>query len=93
MNDYQVYIVKCTDGSFYTGIAKDPDARFEKHKSGTVAKYFRKTKPWVLIWRSEQMDKSSALKMEIKIKKLSHKQKTDFVFGRVYLDNIVKLHE
>lgn len=79
MKDYQVYMIACRDGSYYTGISKDIIVRFKKHATGYGAKYFRRTKPDHIAWNSNWMSKSDALKLEIKIKKLSHTEKKVFI--------------
>jgi len=74
-----VYIVECSDGTYYTGIAKDVLLRIEKHNSGKGAKYTKSRAPVKLLWKKECADKSTALKLEAKIKKLSRKDKERFI--------------
>ena len=82
VKQYQVYILECEDGSYYTGIAIDPDKRFKQHISGKGAKYTRSHKPVKIVLRSVPMNKSSALKLEYRIKQLSHEQKKILVVDR-----------
>lgn len=70
-----VYILKCSDGTLYTGITPDVSKRIELHKAGKGAKYTRGRAPFTLEYQEELADKSSALKREAEIKKLSRKQK------------------
>jgi len=74
---WYLYMIRCHDGTLYTGISNDVTRRFEKHlemgKQG--AKYLRGRGPLKLVFQKKIGDKSSALKMEQKIKKLSKSQK------------------
>lgn len=72
---YYVYIIECEDGSLYTGIAKDFNKRFDLHKANQGAKYTRSHKAKVLkaLWMTD--DRSSALKLEYRIKQLKREQK------------------
>lgn len=72
---YFVYILECKDGSYYTGTTNDVGKRFLAHISGSGASYTRSHKPVKIIYTEELIDKSSALKREIAIKKLSRIQK------------------
>ena len=76
-----VYIVQCSDGTFYTGIAKDVHARIATHNSGKGAKYTKTRLPVHLLWMQECKDRSEASKLEYKIKQLSRKEKEDFING------------
>ena len=70
-----VYIVLCKDDTLYTGITNDIENRLKKHNNGTGAKYTRGRGPVKLVYSSEMDDKSSALKEEYRIKKLSRMAK------------------
>ena len=70
-----VYILECSDGTYYTGISNNIKKRIAKHNSGKGAKYTRGRLPVKLLWKCECEDKSSSLKEEFRIKKLSRKQK------------------
>jgi putative endonuclease len=72
---YTLYVLKCGDGSLYTGIALDLNSRLAKHKLGTGAKYVRAHMPFTLVYQEQLPDKSTALKREIEIKKWSRQQK------------------
>ena len=69
------YMVECTDGTYYTGWSTDPERRVKTHNAGRGAKYTKMRRPVKLIYVEELPDKSSALKRERAIKKLSRKQK------------------
>ena len=67
---YYVYMVKCADETFYTGIATELERRIEEHNSSDKgAKYTRTRRPVVLVYSEEFPDRSSASKREYEIKK------------------------
>ncbi len=68
-------MVKCKDGSIYTGISNDVEDRIKAHNSGEGAKYTSSRQPVHLIFQEEHPDKSSAFKREIQIKKWSKGRK------------------
>ncbi len=72
---YTLYVLKCCDGSLYTGIAKDLEARLAKHRLGIGAKYVRAHLPFELVYSETLPDKSTALKREIEIKSWPRKEK------------------
>ena len=65
-----VYLVRCSDGSFYCGISNDLKNRLIEHNSGRGAKYTRSRRPVELVGISNEMTKSEALKLEHRIKQL-----------------------
>ena len=77
-----VYILRCGDGTFYTGMAADVLARLEQHRSGKGAKYTRGRGPLELVYTEECADRSTALKREAQIKKLTHNEKMDLIYHR-----------
>lgn len=77
--DWSVYIVRCADGSLYTGIAKDIDARIAQHNRGKGAKYTRSRTPVALVYRENGISHSEALRRELEIKKLRKKDKFDLL--------------
>ena len=70
-----LYILECGDGSFYTGITNDLQRRFHMHVIGKGAKYTRGRGPLKLKYQEICGDYGVALRREIEIKKLSHKEK------------------
>ena len=72
---WKLYILRCRDGSLYTGITDDVQRRLQAHASGKGAKYTRGRGPLTLIHTEELPDKSAALKREHAIKKLSRQEK------------------
>ena len=73
--DWNVYIVRCGDGSLYTGIAKDVQARLDKHNAGKGAAYTRSRRPVSLLYRREDLTRSEALVREARIKSLPRAEK------------------
>ena len=76
-----VYLIECLDGSVYTGVAVDVDRRYAQHAAGKGARYTRAHPPRRLLARFEHPDRSSALKAEHAIKKLSALQKRALAEG------------
>ena len=70
-----VYILKCVDETLYTGITNDLEKRIAVHGSGKGAKYTRGRLPVELLKFFEVENRSAASKLEIKIKKMSRKEK------------------
>lgn len=70
-----VYMLRCKDDSLYTGYTDDVDRRLAVHNAGKGAKYTRSRLPVALAWREEQPDKSTALKREAAVKRLTRKEK------------------
>jgi len=73
---WRVYILCCTDGSFYTGATNNIEKRLSDHNRGTASKYTRSRRPVTLMATSVEMNKSEALRLEIKIKKMPKAKKT-----------------
>lgn len=73
--EWLVYILKCRDGSYYTGITNDLPKRLKAHTAGTASKYTRLRLPVKVVCRERQNNKSQALQRELEIKKLSRAQK------------------
>ena len=67
---YFVYMLKCSDDTFYTGIATELERRIHEHNSSDKgAKYTRTRRPVILVYSEEHPDRSSASKREYEIKK------------------------
>lgn len=76
---WSVYILRCGDGSLYTGVAVDVQARLKMHRSGKGAKYTRGRGPLELVYTEECSDKSEALKRELSIKALTRAEKENLL--------------
>ena len=70
-----VYILRCADGSLYTGITIDLERRIEQHNAGTASRYTRSRLPVELVYQEGPTTKSKALNRELAIKALSRKAK------------------
>ena len=76
IKEWKVYIVKCSDGTYYTGITTDINRRLLEHNySFKAAKYTRSRRPVRLVYTESAGDRSIASKREYKIKKLKRKNK------------------
>ncbi|MBA1444222.1 MAG: GIY-YIG nuclease family protein [Chromatiales bacterium] len=78
---WHVYILKCCDGSLYTGIAKDVVARVKKHNSGQGAKYTRGRLPVELLYTESVGPHGEALRREMEIKRMSAANKNKLVYS------------
>lgn len=79
---FYVYILKCVDGSFYTGYTKDLDERTRQHQNGKGARYTKAHPPEHLAYVELFDTRSKAMKREREIKKLSHQQKLNLVISQ-----------
>jgi len=76
---WSVYILRCADGTLYTGATNDVRRRLAAHRAGTGAKYTRGRSPLRLIWSKRLRDRGSALKLEARIKALPRRLKLEMV--------------
>ncbi len=81
--DWGVYIVCCSDGSLYTGVAKDVGARLKKHNLGKGAAYTRSRRPVRKVYEESGMTRSEALVREAGIKALSRAKKDELTRGSI----------
>ncbi len=72
---WKLYILRCGDGSLYTGITTDVDKRLEAHRAGKGAKYTRGRGPLELVYREDCGDHSAALRRELEVKALTREEK------------------
>jgi putative endonuclease len=75
MAGWCVYILRCGDGTLYTGITNDLEARLAAHARGTASKYTRARPPAQLAFHEPHPDRVSASRREAVLKKLSRRQK------------------
>lgn len=78
---HYVYIVKCADGTYYTGYTNDLKRRIEQHNQGEGAKYTKGRRPVKLVYSKEFDSKSKAMKREYEIKQLKRKNKLKLIKG------------
>ena len=79
MATWYVYIVRCRDGSLYTGISRDVDARVAKHNQGRGARYTRGRGPVALVHKERKTSHTAALRREAAIKALCRRCKLALV--------------
>ncbi|HHH12797.1 MAG TPA: GIY-YIG nuclease family protein [Thiolapillus brandeum] len=78
-----VYIIRCSDGSLYTGITNDLPRRFDDHRRGRGAKYFRGREPLEVVHLEFFPDRASASRREWAIKAMSRPQKLELITGSI----------
>ena len=71
MRSWSVYILRCGDGTLYTGITNNLDKRIEYHSNGQGAKYTRSRLPVELLYHEQAKNRSEATRRELEIKGLS----------------------
>ncbi len=74
-------MILCENQAYYTGWTKNISDRFQKHKNGNGSRYTKLNRPIKVVYWKTSKDKSSAMKTEIGIKKLTRKQKERLIFG------------
>ena len=77
MDSWSVYIVRCADGTLYTGIATDVARRVEEHNANNIlaARYTRARRPVVLVYEEAAATRSAAGKREHEVKRMSREEK------------------
>lgn len=75
------YMLRCRDGSLYTGWTNDPQARLKAHNAGTGGKYTRSRRPVELVYLEELESKEAAMSREWHIKHLTKEQKEKLIAG------------
>lgn len=76
---WQVYILRCGDGSLYTGITNNIEQRIIDHNAGTGAKYTRSRLPVTLVYAEPAADRATASQREAAIKKLNRTEKLGLI--------------
>lgn len=90
-SSYSVYILRCADGSYYTGIAADLTRRMQEHESSPRgAKYLRGRGPFELVFSARVDDRSIASRYEYRIKKLRREDKQALIDGDLSLQSILE---
>lgn len=85
---YYVYLLRCADGTLYTGFTNDLARRLAVHNAGRGAKYTRSRLPVELVYWKNFPNKSSALKREYAIKRLSRAEKLSLIQSFVFQGTI-----
>ena len=78
-NSWCLYVLRCADGTLYTGITNNLEKRLKAHNSGKGAKYTRSRAPCEIVATCSMPNKSASLKSEHRFKKLSRQQKLDAI--------------
>ena len=78
-NSWKLYVLRCSDGSLYTGITTDVEKRLAAHNAGKGAKYTRSRRPVELVYQEDCVDHSCALKRELEIKAMKREQKLKLI--------------
>jgi putative endonuclease len=76
---WSLYVLKCRDNTFYTGITNDLTRRIIQHNNGTASRYTRSRLPAKLIYQEKCRGRSQALKKEYALKQLSRKEKEAYI--------------
>lgn len=76
---WYVYMLRCGDGTLYTGVTDDVERRLAAHRAGKGAKYTRGRGPLELVYQEQVPDKSAALKREYQIKRLAKQEKEGLI--------------
>jgi putative endonuclease len=77
-----VYVLRCGDGTLYTGATNDLAARVARHAAGCGARYTRARLPVELVWSERAGDRGAALRREAALKRLTRAAKLRLVAGR-----------
>ncbi|MFA4915153.1 MAG: GIY-YIG nuclease family protein [Syntrophales bacterium] len=93
MSNWHVYLIRCHDGSLYTGIATNVARRFAEHqeKGCRGSKYLRGRRPLTLVLEKRLGSRSLALRVENKIKKLSKARKENLIKVPESIEDLVRL--
>ncbi len=76
---WYLYILRCGDGTLYTGITDDVERRLAAHRAGKGAKYTRGRGPLELVYQEELEDKSHALRRELEVKAMKRSEKLSLI--------------
>ena len=79
---WTVYLLRCRDGSLYTGITTDLERRLACHRAGTASAYTRARRPVRLVYHEPQPDRPAALRREAALRRLSRAAKLGLVRSR-----------
>jgi len=87
-----LYLIRCQDGSHYTGITTNVERRFQEHCDGgkKSARYLRGKGPLELVFHQQVSDKSTALRLEYRVRKLSVRHKKALIAGEIKLEELEK---
>ncbi len=93
-SEYSVYIIRCGDDTYYTGIAADVTRRVAEHEnSQRGAKYLKGRGPLTLVYAETVGNRSAASRIEYRIKQLQRKDKEALINGHTSLRDLVEIQE
>lgn len=88
--EYSLYILRCRDGSLYTGIATDVDRRIREHETGTRgARYLRGRGPLRLEFSARLGNRAKAQQYEYRVKRLQRERKEALIAGQLALEDLL----
>ena len=88
--DYSLYILRCRDGSLYTGIATDVDRRIREHETGPRgARYLRGRGPLRLVFSARLGNRATAQQYEYRVKRLQRERKEALIAGQMALEDLL----
>ncbi|HEV8112350.1 MAG TPA: GIY-YIG nuclease family protein [Planctomycetota bacterium] len=93
MTVWSVYFVRAAGGVIYTGIATDVDRRIDEHRAGRGAKYLRGRAPMTVVFRRRLGDRSLALRMERRLKRMKKTEKEALVRAKPSLRRLLAMLE
>lgn len=76
-----VYMLRCADGSLYTGWSTDVGRRLQRHNAGAASRYTASRLPVELVYEAPVADRSAALREELRIKRLDRRAKLALIAG------------
>jgi len=79
--DYWVYIIRCADGSYYTGSSRDLEKRLQAHEEGRAAAYTARRRPLYLAFSEKHDTMEAARRRELQIKRWTRKKKEALITG------------
>ena len=89
MAEWHLYMIRCAKGTLYTGITTDVVRRFREHSAGKGARYLRGRGPLELVYQYPVQGRHEALKLEVRVKKLSRQRKEALIMGKWSMDEIL----
>ena len=88
---YYVYILECSDKTYYTGYTNDLEKRLKSHNAGLASKCTRARLPVKVVWTKEYKRSKYAMRTEYRIKQLKRFQK-ELLVGGMRLNKVLALH-
>jgi putative endonuclease len=82
MSDAWVYMLRCADGSLYTGWSNDVGKRLARHEAGKASRYTASRLPVALVYEAAMRDRSAARREEARIKRLARAAKLQLIASR-----------